>query len=205
MNDENIEEAEDVQEILEEVKTRNVKDLLVEMKNLSELIIDLAYSAVLYDNEELADDVVELEEHINKLKYEVEIMSMLAARTPEDAAQLTGILRVASAAEEISNAAREVADTVIRDVELHPALKDAIKESQETIIRLKVDTGSQMVGKSLEDLKLETETGMHVIAMKRTGGEWIPHVKKKTVVEEGDMLIAIGPMEGVEELKKLRG
>ena len=34
-----------------------VKELLTEMKDISELIIDLAYSAVLFDNEEIAEEV----------------------------------------------------------------------------------------------------------------------------------------------------
>ena len=38
-----------------------VRELLVEMKNLSELMIDLAYSAALFNDKELAEDVLALE------------------------------------------------------------------------------------------------------------------------------------------------
>ena len=195
-------EPEDVEEILEEVKVRNVKDILVEIKDKAELMIDLAYSAILYDNEELADDVFELEAYLNTLGYEVEIMTMVAARTPEDAAQLTAILRVAQASEEIANAAKELADLVKRDVELHPALRNAIKEADETIIRMEVGKNSEMVEKTLSVLKLATNTGMQVFALRR-GAEWIHKIGKKTAIKAGDVIIARGPREGVEPLIKL--
>lgn len=196
------EEPDDVEEILEEVKGRNVKDLIVEMKDKSELMIDLAYSAILYDNEELADDVFELEEELNTLQYEVEIMVMVAARTPEDAAQLTAIMRVAHASEEIANAAKEIADAVKRDVELHPVLRTAIKEADETIVRMDIGKKSEMVGKTLDQLKLATKTGMQIFALRR-GNKWVNKVGKKTIVQTGDVIIARGPREGVKPLIKL--
>ena len=47
-----------------EYKPIPVHDLLLEMKNLSELMIDLAYSAALFNDKELAEDVIELEGRI---------------------------------------------------------------------------------------------------------------------------------------------
>jgi len=38
-----------------------VRELLSEMKNLSELMIDLAYSAALFNDKELAEVVLDLE------------------------------------------------------------------------------------------------------------------------------------------------
>jgi uncharacterized protein with PhoU and TrkA domain len=37
-----------------------VRELLLEMKNLSELMIDLAYSAALYNDKDLAEDVLSI-------------------------------------------------------------------------------------------------------------------------------------------------
>ena len=50
-----------------EYKPIPVSDLLLEMKNLSELMIDLAYSAALFNDKELAEDVIELESRIDTL------------------------------------------------------------------------------------------------------------------------------------------
>ena len=57
-----------------------VSDLLVEMKNLSELMIDLAYSAALFNDKELAEDVIELESRIDTLAYLLDMEIMIAAK-----------------------------------------------------------------------------------------------------------------------------
>ena len=40
---------------------RNVKDLLVELKDASELMVDLAYAAVFFNEDKLAREVARLE------------------------------------------------------------------------------------------------------------------------------------------------
>ena len=40
-----------------EYEPTSVKELMTEMKNISELIIDLAYSAVLFHNKDIAEEV----------------------------------------------------------------------------------------------------------------------------------------------------
>ena len=39
----------------------SIKNILIEMKNMSELMVDLAFSAVLFNNKELAEEVLKLE------------------------------------------------------------------------------------------------------------------------------------------------
>ncbi|MDP7260662.1 MAG: PhoU domain-containing protein, partial [archaeon] len=125
-------ETYEVDEIVDELlnKKRGIKEIIKEMKNVSELMVDLAYSAILFNNDDLAEEVKGLEEEMNKLRLQIEISAMLAARTSEDASKLSGIIRVAAAAESISNAAEKIADTVLRDIELHPVLKEALEEAE---------------------------------------------------------------------------
>src|SRR6266498_1886385 len=44
---------------------KNVKDLLVEAKDASELMVDLAYAAVFFNEENLAEEVEKLEERMD--------------------------------------------------------------------------------------------------------------------------------------------
>jgi len=46
-----------------------VRDTLVEMKDLSEIMIDLAYSAAIMDNKALAEEVVLFEKRMDDLVY----------------------------------------------------------------------------------------------------------------------------------------
>ena len=93
---------------------------------------------------------------------------------------------------------RKAADVVLRDVELHPVLKAAIRESDSMITKVNLAPASTMVGRSLRDLELETETGMRVLAVKRRG-RWNSGVEGDFVLQADDLLIASGPLEAEEE------
>ncbi|RLF49893.1 MAG: hypothetical protein DRN20_00810, partial [Thermoplasmata archaeon] len=60
-------------------RPRNVREILREMKDISELMVDLAYSAIIFDSKDIAREVKKLEEKMDRLKYEIRIASMLAA------------------------------------------------------------------------------------------------------------------------------
>ena len=56
-----------------EYEPRNVKELLTEMKDTSEHMIDLAYSALLFDSEPMAYEVQTLEERMDHLLYQIRL------------------------------------------------------------------------------------------------------------------------------------
>ena len=78
---------------------KSVKDLLVEAKDASELMVDLAYAAVFFDDEKLAQEVERLEERMNGHLRRLREVAMLAARSPEDAEAMAGVLWIADAVE----------------------------------------------------------------------------------------------------------
>ncbi|MFQ5975145.1 MAG: potassium channel family protein [Candidatus Hydrothermarchaeales archaeon] len=180
----------------------NLKDILVEMKDVSELMVDLAYSTVILDNVEIASEVSKLEERMNKLNYEIRMLAMVAARDRDDAEQLTGILQIASAAESISNAARGIADVVLRDIDLHPIIKEVMEEAEEKITTVEVLEDSILVDHTLGESKPSTNLGMDIIAIRREG-RWIYGPDKNSAVKAGDTLIARGREAGIELLEKV--
>ena len=50
-----------------EYRPVSVREVLTEMKDLSEIMIDLAYSAALFHNRGLAEEVLELEKRVDYL------------------------------------------------------------------------------------------------------------------------------------------
>lgn len=174
----------------------NMKELLVGMKDTSELMLDLAYSAVIYDDEDIAEEVLRLEEKVDTLEYHMKITAMQAARSIDDAHQLSGVLKAASAAENIANAAGDIANIVRLKMGIPPVLKADIREAEETVTRVTIEPDSPIIGKTLGELKLETETGMGVIAI-RQGSSWIYDPELDTSVLTGDILFARGHDEGL--------
>jgi uncharacterized protein with PhoU and TrkA domain len=177
-------------------------DIIVEMKNMAELSVGLAYSALLFDNEDIAHEVSALESEMDSMKYELQHWVLETAKHIPDVNQVRGLLHLAHASESISDAAYSVADTVLRDIELHPIITIAVRGSDEVITKVEVVKCSPIVGKTLRELKLETETGVHVMAIKRVN-RWVYSPISKTVIEAGDLLIARGSHTGEDALLKM--
>jgi len=178
----------------------SVKDLLTEMKDISELIIDLGYSAVLFNNMEMAEEVKYLEVRMDKLNYDIRMMAMMAARTKEDAEQLAGILQVAEAAESISNAAGDIINLLGKD-KTGPILPKILKKADEKLFRIQISKNSKACDKLIGDLKVESETGMRLIAIRRQDC-WIYNPRSDISLKADDWLITRGTEDGYTELSK---
>jgi uncharacterized protein with PhoU and TrkA domain len=176
-------------------------DKMAELKDTSELMIDLAYSSLLFNSRELAEEVRALERRMDDLHTELELLILTRCVTPDEAKNYLGLIRLALAAENIADAAAQIADVVLRGLKPHPVLRLAIREAEETVLRVTVSEGSVLLGKSLKEAQIQEETGMWVLAVKR-GDAWL-RPKPDLVVKEGDILIAAGYAGGQEDLKQL--
>ncbi len=176
---------------------RNLKDLLIEMKDTSELMVDLAYSAMVYDDEDIAEEVIRLEERMNTLDYHMKIAAMLSARRVEEAEEMSAVLQVAHASENISNAAGDIAKIVLMDMGIPMELKIAMREADETLARATVSEDSSIAGRNLEDIEFDTEAGMWITAIRRND-EWIYNPNHQTRIRPDDVLFARGHEEGVD-------
>ncbi|HPJ29959.1 MAG TPA: TrkA C-terminal domain-containing protein [Methanothrix sp.] len=179
-------------------------DIIVEMKNRSELAVGLAYTAVLFDNEEVAVEVEVIEQEMDEMKYDLQRWVLRAAKHVDDIENLRGLLHLAVSTEIISDAALKIANVVLHDIEPHPILAMAMRESDEVITRVEIAPGAEMDGKTLDDLDLETETGMYVLAVKR-GGRWTYNPKPRVTLGAGDLIFARGSKSGEELLLKMSG
>ncbi|MGQ9460062.1 MAG: potassium channel family protein [Candidatus Bathyarchaeaceae archaeon] len=186
-----------------EYKPISVRDLLVEMKDLSELMIDLAYSAALFDSRALAEEVIEMEKRVDTLAYILDMNAMIAARDAEDAEALVGVSVVATAADKISDAAGDIAAIVLQGIGVHPIIREAFEKVEERLTRAEVKPGSVLAKKQVGELELAAKMGgVDIIAIRRNK-EWIINPKDDERIEEGDVLIARGAPLGIEELEGL--
>ena len=177
-------------------------DIIVEMKNISELCVGLAYFALLYNEEEIAKEVEFLEEKMDTMKYDLQRWVLQTARAIDDVGKLRGLLHLASSSELVSDAALDMANVVLRGMVPSRLLQLAVRDSEEIITQVVVEVGSQADGKSLGELKLGTETGMYVLAIRRRGW-WIYDPSASTVLKGNDTLIARGTINGEELLREL--
>jgi uncharacterized protein with PhoU and TrkA domain len=179
----------------------NLTSQLVELKNTSELSIDLAYSALLLNNTFLAEEVQLLHQRVESLNIELEQLLLSCRLNGEERVGLVSLVRMGMAAERISLAASKIAQIVLRGIEPHPVLKMVIQSADETVERVRVPEGSAIIGRTLKELQLPEETGWWVLVIKR-GDRWI-RPKASTVPEAGDLLIASGYSDGEEDFKQV--
>jgi uncharacterized protein with PhoU and TrkA domain len=185
------------------MKKKSPEDVVLEIKDKSELMVDLAYSSLIYDNKIIAKEVYDLETLIDSLFHKIQKDSLEGVKKGKlsvDSA-LT-LMRLAQAGEEIADAAQEIADVELRDVELHPILKLSVRESDEILSKIQVKKDSILCGKTLGKLKLGSETGMMIIAM-RHKNRWLYGPNKNTRIDEDDILFAKGPEDGEKHLIEL--
>jgi len=185
-----------------EYRPISVREALTEMKDVSEIMIDLAYSAALFNSHELAEEVLELEKRVDYLAYMIDMNTMLAARDAEDAEHLTAVTTVAAATNKISDAAADIAAIVLKEIGIHPIVRKAFEQVEERLARAIVKPNSILVKKKLGDLELAAKIGVDVIAIRRQR-EWTIDPSEKERVVEGDVLIVRGAPHGVDELKAL--
>jgi uncharacterized protein with PhoU and TrkA domain len=184
-----------------EYKPISIRELLVEIKDLSELMIDLAYSAALFNSHELAEDVLDLEKHVDTLAYMLNMNLMIAARDAEDAEALLGVSTVSSSANKISDAAADIATIVLQGLGIHPIIREAFERVEEPLLRVRIDPNSILVGKTLEELDLASKIGIDVLAIRRRN-EWLLNPEEEERINGEDVVITRGAPTGLEKFEK---
>ncbi len=183
---------------------RTVKELLVEAKDASELMVDLAYAAVFFDDEDLAREVVKLEDRMDQAVHEMRVLTILAARSPDDAESMARVLGMANAMEEIADAAEDIARVVLRNLGVPGELRDDLRHAEEITARIRLREGNQLASRRLDGLALPAETGMWVIAIRRDV-DYIYGPSGDEVLQENDVLFLQGPREGVDLVREIAG
>ncbi|HSL58838.1 MAG TPA: TrkA C-terminal domain-containing protein, partial [Acidimicrobiales bacterium] len=168
---------------------------LVEMKNLSEVAVGLAYSALVFRDAGLAAEVEHLEDRLDEMKDRLELWVLRAAAADTDPAPLRGLLHLAQAAEDLGDQAQQMVWLIQRKEDVHPILGIALGDSDEVVVRMPVAAGSEADGATLAELQLDIEPGFHVLAVRR-GGSYLYRPRGLARLAVGDELIASGPEEG---------
>jgi len=190
---ENVEVCEKVEEI-----QRNY----VLITNISETMIELALAALFFNNEELAEDILEMEELMDGLNIAFEKDLLDLAKLVENPRDLTGIMRIVFSCELIADAAAHVAEIILKGFEPHNVLQQAIRETSEIVVRERLSEDSYFKGKTYKELQDKRyKRGFHIIALKRED-KWIYRFKQDFIFEENDLLIGLGPIETVMQWRR---
>lgn len=183
---------------------KDIDEKFLELKEKARLMLDLAYSSLLYDNRIIAREVYHLEEEADREHTELQRMAIEDATEDGDIDRALVYVKLSTALEVIADSAREIADIALRDMDMHPIFQQSLRDSDTIITSAILSDSSPLAGKSLRDLNLPTETGMWIIAVKR-GRKWIYGPDGDFALQKGDMVIARGPTESEDDFVSMAG
>lgn len=188
---------EEAQELFTEIK----KDY-IQITDISETMIELALAALFFNNYEVAEDVLEMEELMDGLNITFEKDLLELANLLDNTRDLVGILRIVFSCELIADAAGNIAESIIRGFEPHKILQKAISETSEIVVRETLSSDSYFKGKTYREIQNKRyKRGFHIIALKRED-KWIYSFKPDFTFNEGDLIIGLGPKETVDEWRR---
>lgn len=175
----------------------NIKENLLEMKNLSELMTDLAYSAVFLRDKHLATEVIKIYRQIQEMQKDT----------------LKFLFRIKESEEErmfiidLTNSIRELAYQAVRIARLSTQsfpsiIHDVLRESDKRIIVETVSRRSIIANKTISDSEIRTKTKATIIAIKRKN-VWISNIDDKIKILPGDQIVAVGRAGSETLLKEL--
>ena len=185
-------------------RPRNLRTLLSEAKDISELMVDIAYAALYYGEADMVAEIDELGDELTDLAHDMRTMCVVAARSPRDADAMASVLDVVSAIERIGLAAVDIGRIVSHRLGIPAALVADLSAAEEVSHQVRVREGSEMAHRTVGDLELPTELGMGIVALRRRG-EWNTDVADDVVLLPDDMVLARGPGGSVSALRRLAG
>lgn len=177
-------------------------DAVVEMKNLSEAAVALAYAATLAGDTGLAGQVSHIEDRLDTMRETVETWVIDAARHTGQAASLRGLFHLCVAVETIGDAARAMIWPIETGEHMHPVLADALAETEDAIAILDITPDSPATGHSLAELGITPSHGLVALAL-TTDGRWDYRPQPARTLTAGDRLILTGPAEALDQLAHL--
>ncbi|HUS62533.1 MAG TPA: TrkA C-terminal domain-containing protein, partial [Acidimicrobiales bacterium] len=178
--------------------------MLSESKDTSELMVDLAYAAVYFGDPQMAEEVDELEDHLNELVHDMRAVCVMAARKPREADAMASVLQVVSSIERIGNAAVDIARIVVHRLGIPRELVSDLSEAEEVAHRVILREGSHFAHRVVQDFELPVAVGMRIVAIHR-GRDWITDVRGEEVLLPGDVLFLHGSPAGIPRLRQLAG
>ncbi|OQX53495.1 MAG: hypothetical protein B5M53_06870 [Candidatus Cloacimonas sp. 4484_209] len=183
---------------------RSVKDILVKMRSLSQLMVDIGFAAIMEDDAELAYEAAKIKVELRELSYKLRIESLMVSRLAQNSEseipQIANLLQIGVATKEISDGIDDLIEIVMRDVGVHPIIHLAYRREVRTM-KLTVAENSPLDGKRLRDVEIDEATGFNVMAVRR-GEEWLTEPDGNTKISANDVLIVKGKDVSIKKVQE---
>jgi uncharacterized protein with PhoU and TrkA domain len=167
------------------------------MKNLSKLMVDLAYSALFLEDKTLNCEVQELFKIVKNLQDET--LKLLFRVKIKDKERI-GIIDLLEYIKDYTNASANISQ--LTNNGLPGIVKEVISESEERIISAQITNDSVIVNKTISETKIRDLTGVNIISIRRNN-EWLFNINSKLQFQSGDLIIGVGTLASSDLFKRV--
>jgi uncharacterized protein with PhoU and TrkA domain len=175
----------------------NVKENILKMKDMSELIIDLAYSALFLRDKVIAAQVEEMYKNIQELERDT---MRLLFKTRESDKDRIVIIEIIDNIKDIAHSAVNISKLI--DTELPSIIETVLSETDERIITATISRNSILSNHTIGENRIKENTKANIIAIKR-GNSWLFNINKNTKLLQEDLIVATGSEEAHKLFKKV--
>lgn len=164
----------------------NIKENLLKMKDTTEHMLDLAYSAVFLEDKDILGEIKQMYTEVSILE-ENTLKMLFKVKEPE--ADRMFLLDLIDSMKDIANAALYIAK--LSEKKAPSIVNDILKESHKKVISAKISASSPYSNKTIGDSKIWAETNVKILGVKR-GGKWMFDVDQTTILMPNDEVVAAG-------------
>lgn len=176
----------------------SIKENILEMKNISELMADLAYSAVFLRDKTISSEVIKLYRKIQELEKDT---LRFLFRIKESEEERMFIIDLISSIRELAYQSIRIA-RLSYSINSPPIIQDVLKESDKRIIVETISKKSKIANKTILEAEVRSKTKATIIAIKRKN-EWIFNIETKIKILPNDFIVAVGRAGSESLLKEL--
>ena len=166
--------------------SRSVKDLVREAKYYSSIAVDLSQYALATGSQAAALEVLQIEERIDSIVWELVEKAGLAVRSPDQAGLAVAIVELGRAFDRVSDAAGDLAGLVIRGYPVHEYIRGVVNCCGEVVRLVHASKNAEDVGANVD-----------VLLVRR--GETYILAPRNPRIREGDLLVVRGTPEEVAQ------
>ncbi len=159
---------------------KEIATRLALLKNMAEVAFDLAVYSLLYQDNNAAEEVLEIERFMDEESAKLELEMLKLARDKFTTYTSTVLIR---SLEKVTDAATAMAQLALSGIEVHPILKEVAEEGEEKVLVLYVVKDCEMTVADVEEALDATVLAIYV------EGVWIPMPNSSTKLKKGMKLL----------------
>ena len=173
----------------------SVKDILIEMKTLSEICVDLSFASLLYSDKLVAKQVLLIEEKIDSLYKKLLDRLSVSIKSLNQAEQLRIYYIIGEANNLISDSAADMASLVLLGYHIEDEIKKVQQHMDQIVDLIELEENSVLCGQSELSADLHDMIGIDVFAIIRKDEGLLTAYDE--IMKCGDLLIFRGPLYSV--------